>query len=295
MICMWFVASSGFVLGQTGHLASANAQFRWPASPADLPAANRTSSSKIAAFVRSLLSEDSSLGVPEFRFVQLEKNRLYLAVSIGRHALGSLVVIKPEGQSFRYFEFEDDEPQPLARKVVDLDGEGVAEVTTAPLVAGYEGATTQPIYWYSIYKFEDGYPRDVSANFPSFYELALFPWLSYLEGLFSQCKVTSPGGSEYALAKIEFVRFKYQRTIKGVKNAGLEQALAWAESSNPNVQMLALRTFEEIADPKSVAEIVKLTHSPKPGVCMTAVNSLAHILHRTPATKDILGCESKQP
>ncbi|MHB8654660.1 MAG: HEAT repeat domain-containing protein [Terriglobia bacterium] len=116
-----------------------------------------------------------------------------------------------------------------------------------------------------------------------------------MEGLFSECKLASPGGSEYALTKIEYVRFKYQRTIKGVKKAGLERALVWAESSNPTVQMLALRTFEEIADSKSVAEIVKLAHSPKPGVCMAAVNSLAHILHRTPATKEILECESKRP
>jgi hypothetical protein len=168
----------------------------------------------------------------------------------------------------------------LVTDLLDLDGDGFDEVISSQFAAGYQGASTPPLYWYTIYSFKDGLPHDVSRQFRDFYQAQVVNWGYMLERLIMPPLGSDSKESKYVEAQIIFTRLEYNRKIVGESKAGLQEATDWADSPEANLQDLAVITLGEIKDPASIAVLKKLTTSKYQGVCREAVVALAKFEHR---------------
>jgi hypothetical protein len=168
----------------------------------------------------------------------------------------------------------------LATDLLDLDGDGFDEVISSEFAAGYQGASTPPLYWYTIYSFKDGLPHDVSRQFRGLYEVDVLGWGYKLERLIMPPLGSGSKENNYIEAQIIFTQLKYHRKILGEAKAGLQEATGWAESSEAGLQELAISTLREINDPASIAVLKKLTNSKFQGVCDAAVAAVAAFDHR---------------
>jgi hypothetical protein len=175
-------------IAQETHLVKIPAPFPWPDSEAAALRANKISQDSIRSFTVALVNEFSvptpeKAGLPrqvhEFRFVPLEAGRFYLIALTGAGAFWSTAVIVPEGGGIRYTELESDGGLPFAMQAVDLEGDGVDELVTGSWPAGYSGASTPAIYWYTVWQFHNDVPEDASARFPDFYRSFVLGQLSY--------------------------------------------------------------------------------------------------------------------
>jgi len=247
-------------------LVSGTTGFSWPQTHTSAVQANTLPKEKIRSFLNSLTAQVPGylpIRLGGFRFVPLEKGRYHLvAVTGGDRFYWYVVVVAPEGQGFRFSDTISHGALPLPMTAVDLDGDGVDELVTSHWAAGYQGASTPPIYWYTVWGFRDGIPYDASAQFPEFYRGFVLGQLPYLDELLNKLRPTDPEGVQVPLAEIEYVRLKFQRLILGEKNAGLEQALAWAESKDGTLQSMGIWSLAEMPAPEAEQELNKLARSP---------------------------------
>jgi hypothetical protein len=260
-LLLWTVQSKG----QETRLVGGTAGFSWPDTPASSAQSNALAKEKIEAFLNSLRARTpgyAPIRVGEFRFVLLEKGRYYLVATTGDRFYWNTDVVMTKGDRFQYTEFVSHGAFPLAMRAVDLDGDGIDELVTAEWPAGYLGASTPPIYWYTVWRFRDGLPEDASAKFPEFYRAFVLGELPYLDGLLSTLHTVDPEGVKLPLAEVECVRLKFRRVILGEKNAGLEQALAWAESKDTSLQNMSVWSLAEMPAPDAGKELNKLAGSP---------------------------------
>ena len=121
-------------------------------------------------------------------------------------------------------------------------------------MVGYQGTFTPPLYWYSIYSFQDGLPHDTSRQFREFYASEVLSWSRTLERMIVPPLGSGSTQNAYIEAQIVFARLKYRRVILGERKAGLQEAMGWADSSQPDLQQLAVQTLQEIADPDSIRD-----------------------------------------
>lgn len=260
-----------------------NWALKWPQTPQQVATDNRMPPSKMSALLHSPVTGPAvPMKVYGFRFAYLEPGRLYLVTAIGTRIawLGTMTPIG--GGRFVSTSLDGVSNGTVANSLVDLRGNGVDEVISLRLVDNH-GSATAPIYWYTIYQFHDGKPVDVSAQFPEYYRDVVLPPLAYLENVFYWMKTNvpakvlrehpgqlGPGTPDVELAEIGFVRLKYQHVILGHKNAGLQRALRWAQSSNSDIAVLGVRSLAEMTAPRAWEEIHKLWNSPDYEVCMEA-------------------------
>lgn len=273
-----------FVAGSKSALVHVEPNFQWPGSRRAISKSNSTSKSAIQAFVTKVASEVGSphLRVGSFLFAPLERGGPSLVATVdasGRGLFYGLVVISPGSGGFRYCTLTSVGPHFLPAEVTDLNGRGLDEVIARALAGPYRGARTDPIYWYNIYAFHDGEPKNVSARYPGFYRSLVLPPLVYLQNVFesirtpippSEAREYSRGWPDVELAEIGFLRLKYEHVILGNKNVGLDAALGWARSSNPDVAILGIRSLADMEAPRAWAEIDKLRSAPNYAVCMQA-------------------------
>jgi hypothetical protein len=166
---------------------------------------------------------------------------------------------------------------------VDLNGDGVDELVTAEWPAGYQGAGTPPIYWYTVWQFRDGVPYDASAQFPEFYQGFVLGQLSHIEKLLSKLQSVDPAAVQVPLAEIEYVRLKFQRTVLSQKNAGIEQALAWAESKNGSLRIMGISSLAEMPAPAAGEKLKELASSPNfADLAKAALARRARVLGKEP-------------
>lgn len=167
-------------------------------------------------------------------------------------------------------------PLPLGWSVSDLKGDGNIEVVSSQVAPGAHASP--PVYWYEIYRFPEGLPRDVSSDFPSFYREALLPQFSAMEILVSPpptSDVRPARWAAYERLALRFIRLKYERRILGKKTSGLEEALDWVKSPYIDVQGLGVYTLGEIPGPQSVAALRGLGAKTKDlGICVAVTNAL---------------------
>jgi hypothetical protein len=203
-----------------------------------------------------------------------------MAATFGDRFPWGLDVICPEPGGFVVTGLLDERMGLLASDLVDLDGDGFDEVISSEFATGYQGVSTPPLYWYTIYSFKNGLPQDVSGQFREFYRVEVEYWAHALERIVMPPVGCDSKESRNIEAQITFLRLKYQRRILGDSKAGLQEAASWAESSEVYLQQLALMTLREINDPASIAVIKKLAASKNQGVCREAVGALSAIEHR---------------
>ena len=165
-------------------------------------------------------------------------------------------------------------PHSLGAELVDLDGDGNFEIVTRELAGGYQGARTLPLYWYSLFRVKNSVPRDVSANYKAFYAERLLPYLEFISDLAARPAGGSAGTAAEVLAKVRFLRAKYDRRIAGNPDAGLDEAVEWGNSDNPQLQMLAVELLRDIDNPRALVELKKLAKAGDYVVSQAAAHAL---------------------
>lgn len=284
---------TGALTAQETHLVKIPAPFSWPGSEASALRANKLPKDKIRSFIVALVNGFSPPApgnaelprqVPEFRFVPLEAGKFYLVALTGARVFWSTAVIVPEGGGFRYTELESDGGIPFAMQAADLAGDGVDELVTGSWPAGYSGATTPAIYWYTVWQFHDGVPEDASARFPDFYRGFVLGQLWYPESLLRNLQGQDPEGTRVPLAEIEYVRLKFERIVLGHTNAGLDEALAWARSKVSHLVIMGIWSLAEMPSLAAGQELNKLSSSPAFGdSARLALTRRARLLGKPPA------------
>jgi hypothetical protein len=263
-------------------MVEATYRLNWPDSISDIARTNRIPSEEVTKFLNSLRAqeEEPQLRVEEFRFASIERGRIGLAATVdasGRDLFYGVWVVLPEGTKFRRTLLASAPPHFLAREVLDLDGDGVEEVIAKEPIGGYQGARTDPIFWYSIFQFRRGLPKDVSSNFPEFYRRAVLPDLGYLLQLLALVGNTDPNAVRFQQAEIQFLQLKFTRKILGEQDAGLQEAVAWTDTGDTRLRELAISAFEEIPGPQSLKRLQELGRSDDPIVSRRALNALARL------------------
>jgi hypothetical protein len=264
------------------HLVSGTAGFTWPQTQTSAVQADALPKEKVQSFLNLLRAQVPGympIRLGGFRFVPLEKGRYYLvAVTGGDRFYWNTDVVAPQGQGFQYSEMINNGALPLAMSAVDLNGDGFDELVTNEWPAGYQGASTPPIYWYTVWQFRNGVPRDASAQFPEFYRGFVLGQVWYVEILLSKLQSVDPENTRIPLAEIEYVRLKFQRVILGEKNAGLDRALAWAQSKKSSLSNMGIWCLAEMPAPEAEQELNKLAASPNyADVAKAALARRAHL------------------
>jgi hypothetical protein len=241
------------------------AHFQWPTGSASAFLANNTATSRIVTFINSLRSRVSGYGPTQcttFRFARLERAKFYLVASCGGRIESDLDVVGPGERGFHFTEVESNSTLPLPMSIVDLDGDGVDELVTGTWPAGYMGASTPPIYWYTVWKFLNGKIEDASSRFPVFYRTFVLEQPAYVGNLLSRLQAADPKGTLVPLAEIRYIHLRFERTILGKKDAGLDQALVWARSRQVSLQVLGMSSLAEIPSQTAEEELLKLSKAP---------------------------------
>ncbi len=203
-----------------------------------------------------------------------------MAATFGSRFPWGLDIVCPVQGGFMLTALMDERMDLLVTDLLDLDGDGFDEVISSEFAAGYQGTSTPPLYWYTIYSFKDGLPHDVSRQFRGFYEVNVLGWGYRLERLIMPPLGSGSKRNDYIEAQIIFTQLKYHRKILGETKAGLQEATQWAGSPEAGLQMLAVSTLQEINDPASIAELEKLAKSKNQGTCYAAIGALGILQHR---------------
>jgi hypothetical protein len=282
-ITVWRICSNCFALLFVAAYclagAAAASNFGWPKTLQDIPAANATPISTIEALVNSAGVDEGlpHLRIGEFRFAALEKNRIDLVATIdssGRQLFYSVIGICQSDTGYRHFTLASAPPHLLAREVIDLGGTGVNQLIAKRLVGQYHGAQTTPAFWHSIYKVEGCVPKDVSPEYPKFYQNEVLPEFAFIERALSQSENPGKNARKEYEAEAAFVELKYQQLILKRPNAGIQQALSWAESPDPDIQMLAVDILRGASTPVAMSVLHRLEAAPNYEVSQAAKAAL---------------------
>ena len=254
-------------------------QSAWPTNEVEIAAANSVSPASMEDTVNAIAepAQLPRLKVGEFRFTRLEPGKVHLIATVdasGRELYFSVIVISPPGTTPRFVILNSAPPHLLASELLDLDGKGVDVLITKELVAAYQGSANAPLFWYSIHRMNSGLLEDVSAVYPQFYRAMVLPVAGFVESALSSRTSDDKQKIEKYIAEATYLQFKYQRVVDGKTKAGLEAAVEWEKSDDPDIQMLAVKTFTELSLPRAIAGLEHLTRAPNFAVSQAAKMAL---------------------
>jgi hypothetical protein len=134
----------------------------------------------------------------------------------------------------------------LRNTIRDLNGDGQKELVLYSYVAtaNYQGTTPQP-RWPEVYRLKGSKYVESSRDFPNFYHDEVLPQLANeINDAQQKLSPDSPDNENIAVLKME--RDKILRAIDRQPTAGLQQARAWMNSSDPQVIGYAAVVFSDI-------------------------------------------------
>jgi hypothetical protein len=134
----------------------------------------------------------------------------------------------------------------LRNTIRDLNGDGQKELILYSYIGSgnYEGITPQGM-WPQVYRLKGTKYVEASRDFPGFYHDVILPQLARkIDELQRKQPPDSPDNENIAVLKME--RDKILRVIERQPTAGLEQARAWMNSSDPQVIGYAAVVFGDI-------------------------------------------------
>jgi hypothetical protein len=271
LIALSLIASAR-ARSQESQIVRVRTPFAWPTSPAAASAANGWSNPVVADFFHDVVTHERGYfrppGTPQvrvydFRFAPLERGRFYLVLVAGTR-WDQIYTLGPRADGILLTDMQTVVMGnlSLAMALPDLKGNGVHELVTATLPASFPIASPPLIYWYTVWQFHNGVPKDASAKFPSFYRGFVLPQLEYPEQLLQRVKAIGAPGTQVPLAAIAYVRFKYERDVLGRPDAGLKEALAWAASKNSDLFDIGVNSLADMTAPAAGAELEKLAQIP---------------------------------
>jgi hypothetical protein len=275
--------------------------FMWPVTM-DQAANGTVRKEDVLRLLEQLYPADLAAGsmhpvyaMESFRFVSLEKDRIYLVAVTditGRDFFNCLEIILCDGKKCDMWDQHSDAENDLNEQLVDIDGDGVFEMITTELAGGYDGATSRPLYLYSIRKFMNGDMVDVSSKYLKYFQDHILPKMEAdkreVEKTFKFLNAPKPIRAQdsdrrptieeetalrqyeahetkwkaKATAELQYVQDEYHRRVLGEKTAGLENALRWAESDELEIKRFGIAVLELIESPLAAAAIQKLASSP---------------------------------
>lgn len=284
------------------HRLQVHPGFKWPNTRSAAYAASDLPKKDVLRFLASGLGwaagDMPNLG--EFRFAVLGSKEVCLVARWHlREAAMQEVVCPAKGGGYWDASLSHSAPGPLAWYVVDLKGSGHSEVLSS---RGGTGAyAAPPIYWYTIYDIRDGFPRDISSQFPEFYKAAFLPQLSAVERILNPpmtAQSPPPKWAPYENLVLEYMRLKYERSILGQKKAGLEQGLSWVKSPYDDVQGLGVEELGAIPGSQSAEALRALGAKTRNlGTCVDVANALRSIgaISDAEHTQRIGDCDKLKP
>jgi len=292
---------------ETGLLLEGYVRFAWPIS--ELQSLERPPNrEEVALLLTSFARGDGGkqIAVEQFRFVPLRRDGPPSLIAVSDAGGGkwfwSLQIVEPVGQLFRITGLDSAPPHDLHKELADLDGDGLYEIVTKNLAGGYQGARTRPIFVYRIYKAKDSTISDASSEFRDYYEKTVIPELEHnsdrlkerLEAGLASIDARSPEDLRAqqevkedlvaAKAEVQFVLDHYQRAVYRRKTAGLETALAWSQSPNSHLQLLAAQALEEMDHPVALLTLARLAKTGNLVVSGQATGALERIRRRANPT-----------
>jgi hypothetical protein len=220
---------------------------------------------QVEVFLSSVSRETAgpdTIKVGQFRFVRLWQGRLtLLALTSGaRELYYTMDVVDWNGRAAQVQFVHAEPPYDLATDVLDVDGDGNAEILTNTLALGYQGASTKPIAWRQVLKMQaDGTLEDVSYKNRRFYETTVIPKLDAAAAALPERYV----GNELVegQAAVQIVRFKYRRLLYQEREAGLDVAENWAHSANLDLRRASVVVLADIGSTKARAILTELSYS----------------------------------
>jgi hypothetical protein len=211
--------------------------------------------------------------VDGFTFAQLERGKMYLVAvtdASGRDFFNYLQLRYCGSATCTDAVVDAVPPHNLSEEVTDLDGDGVDEIVAKNWAGGYEGAATESIYTYMIYKIIDGKPVDVSDRYKSYYESTLLP---RMKANITVLRAQAVGHAE-ELERIDALdtaaQDDYQRRILKNSRAGLDHAKAWIHSDNERLRDYAVQTFTAISDPEVEQILTQMKADPNAATAKAA-------------------------
>jgi hypothetical protein len=285
--------------------------FLWPTT-ADQGSRDAVQKEDVLRLLMGLYPQDSLktvFGVESFRFIPLEKNKMYLVAVTdvtGRDFFNSVEVVFCERDQCQMASLSSDGENDLGEQLVDVEGDGVFEIMTREITGGYDGVATRPIYLYAIRKLVANQVTDVSSSYREYFRDHLLPKMEE-DRKHVEAEVRSLGRpvalrvpdldrnqtqtmeeraaqleqerererwKNRAASEIKYVQDEYRRRVLGETNAGLDNALKWARSDDPWIQKLGICALEVIADTAAQAELQRMVKSPDAGTSQRARHAL---------------------
>ena len=198
--------------------------------------------------VSEKLSSDPSVKVQQFTFARLSPGR---ATLVARTASSSeyyyyVTVVDWDGTSSYVRVLPANPPYDLETELSDIDGDWLCEIVTNNLALGYQGAFTKPIGWKQVLKARADYTfEDVSQRNRSYFEKRVIPELDQLNAKLDSKYEPGPN-LEQARAGVQYVRDKYRRMLYGEREAGLQNAQAWLQSSDSDIRHMGANALADI-------------------------------------------------
>lgn len=273
------------VFAQRTDLMSSGYIVKWPNTMEDISAGNSIPKEEISRLLNSLKGAEvePAWQVQEFRFAPISKGVIALAAIVdasGRELFYGLVILTREGAKYRRTLFTSAPPHFLPTEAVDLDGDGVVEIIVKEPVLDYRGAATNIVCWNSIYKYEEGSGGPVETYYPAYYTRSVLPYLSFLYETALKGGNETSARSRVLAAEIDFVRFKYQRKMNDEPRAGWDEALRWSQSKVSELQVLAIKTFEDMEGAEASERLEMLSRSPDAVVASRAAAALNRLRNK---------------
>jgi len=183
----------------------------------------------------------------EFEWVDLAgdgKYALALIGSSGPCCVDLLLYRQAESGKVTFQAF--DGAGKLSNTIKDLNGDGQKELILYSYIGSgnYQGITPQGM-WPQVYRLKGTKYVEASRDFLGFYHDVILPQLARkIDELQRKQPPDSPDNENIAVLKME--RDKILRVIERQPTAGLEQARAWMNSSDPQVIGYAVVVFGDI-------------------------------------------------
>jgi hypothetical protein len=152
-------------------------------------------------------------------------------------------------------------------KLEDLGGDGKLELIVPTDLTGYDGAQHCIAEWPVIYGWTRGDYRDVSGLYKHYYEEELAALRK--ESASDDC-------TKAEIAKIE-------RFIGISPNAGMSDAIKWANSKNPHDSEFAVWIFADIATPAAIKYLRGMSRDSDSEKASSAKNAL-ELIRKGPVT-----------
>jgi len=255
-------------------------------------AANPPSDDAVIALEEKLTSEAGKLRVCSSHFADLRHSgnlSLVVATSDGRFC--SLSIIDRTAHSFELYSVDlahfSDGPE-----VDDLAGNGNLELIVDTDLTGYQGGTGPCVAtWPVIYAWTGSGYADVSRQYKGYYEQkleSLKKQIAVLSSATEQVRAPAaaipPSAPDVADADcIEAEAAKIERFLGISRDAGMTDAIKWANSDDPNEREFAADVLEDIGTPGAIEHLRTLSNDTNLEVASAAKTFLAPPVGPMPA------------